>query len=113
MSETTSYRQVIFWVWHPEFGKHHASTWIMIERDEHEPVYRNGRWHAVYRGYDGKLRRAISKTLRETETDYDPENHDKRYLPEEMRIKLKGMVPPPLRRVGPVNEGVHDVPSEG
>lgn len=90
--------QIIFWRWCDVRCEHHVMAWRFLKKKEQIPrrdLYRRGFvtvWHD-----SGTLRRVRSPSLLETWTQFDPEVHDRQFLPQDRRRGLGKHLVKPLR----------------
>lgn len=83
--------QVIFWRWDEIYGGHRVVAWRLLKKPSQIPryCYSLGRWRAVW--LDGETMRDVrAYGMRETWTQYDPEQLDREKLPASERRKLSG-----------------------
>jgi hypothetical protein len=91
--------QVIFWQWFDDVSEFRVIAW-RFHKSPHQTPYRDwrrGGYESVW--HDGHvLRQVRAAFLRETWTQYDPEVHDRQFLPQEQR---RGLICDPATSLGP------------
>jgi len=80
--------QLIFWDWHPAEGCYNVAAWRLLKSDSQLPTYEQGYYVTLW--HDGDtLRRVKAKQYLESWTTYDPELHNRQFLPKEKRRLLQ------------------------
>ena len=81
--------QLIFYNWDDMARRHNVCAWRLLKNPNQLPIRnpRNGMYYTSW--HDGKLLRCIEAAKRiETWTQYDPETHERAFLPKGMRTDL-------------------------
>ena len=81
--------QLIFYNWDATARRYNVCAWRLLKNPNQLPIRnpRNGMYYASW--HDGKLLRVIEAEERmETWTQFDPETHERAFLPKGMRTDL-------------------------
>lgn len=81
--------QIIFWRWCDVRCEHHVMAWRFLKKKEQFPRHDRSRRRYIAIWHDsGTLRRVRAPSLLETWTQFDPEVHDRQFVPQSRRVGL-------------------------
>lgn len=88
----SSFDQVIFYEWSPDYSRFHVMSWCLIENDPRRRPRKDpcsGMYYVRWLDKDTGIYRAVKSSLfRETWTKLDPERVNKQLMEEKHRIGL-------------------------
>jgi len=85
------FKQLIFYDWCPKQCRFNVRAWRLIRSTGQLPTLdrRKKKYVAVWQ--DGsKFRRVQAKNMRQTWTQFDPEQFERKFLPKDKRVELVG-----------------------
>lgn len=86
---TLTFTQVIYWDYYPCCGTHHVVAWRMYKSIQQYPRHHAHPTYPYISYCSYHQTHIISRSKRETWTQYDPEIDDRRKLPEHQRRGLR------------------------